>query len=75
MKKSEKIGILIVIVLSMILVGSLLSGGTSKTKKENACQNLCQPYSSGTWFFIGESIDGSNNNFSTKNECIDACLK
>ena len=76
MKKSEKIGIVIVAILAIILASVLLSArGNNKTSKQDFCAGLCQPSGTETWFLIGEPRGGNNdNNFSTKNECINDCL-
>lgn len=74
MKKSEKIGIVIVVILAIIFITVLVSGNNSKKeKKQNFCNGLC--YNSGvdTWSLMTEPKD-ENNNYSTKAECVSACL-
>lgn len=73
MKKSEKIGIVVVAILAIILVSVLLSDSKSNSKK-SSCDGLCLPSGPETWFLIGEPMGEDNNSFSTKEECIDACL-
>lgn len=74
MKKSEKIGIAIVVVLAIILVSVLLSGNKGNTKKDY-CNGLCLPSGPETWSLMGEPVgEDNNNNFPTKDECISACL-
>ena len=73
MKKSEKIGIVIVAILAIILVSVLWSGNKGNTKKDS-CDGRCVSSGPETWFLIGEPVNEDNNNFSTKDECISACL-
>ena len=73
MKKSEKIGIAVVTVLAIILISMLWSGNKGNTKKDY-CEGICLPSGPETWFLMGEPADEDNNNFSTKDECISACL-
>ena len=74
MKTSEKIGIVIVTILAIILVSTLLANNKGNTKKD-FCDKLCLQRGPENWFSIEEPMDENNgNNFSTKDECINACL-
>jgi FtsZ-interacting cell division protein ZipA len=73
MKKSEKIGIGIVTVLAIILIAILLSGDSKKEKKQNFCNGLCYNSGSEMWSMMTEPRDDYNS-YSTKNECVNACL-
>ena len=74
MKTSEKIGITVVAILAIILTSTLLSGNKDNTKKD-FCDGICLPSGPETWFLMGEPAgEENNNNFSTKDECISACL-
>jgi flagellar basal body-associated protein FliL len=70
MKKSEKVWIIILVVLLVILGISIWSGGvnkptTSSTSTKSPCQVMCHPVQ-GNWVFKGQT-------FSSREECITEC--
>ena len=76
MKTSEKIGIIVVAVLAIILISMLLINNKNKVVTgEDFCDKLCFQRGPENWFFIGISAnENSDNSFTTKDECVSACL-
>ena len=74
MKKSEKIGTAIVAVLAIILASMLLTEYKNKPNQKDACDKQCLQGSPENWFLIGAPVGEGNNNFSTKDECVNSCM-
>jgi hypothetical protein len=79
MKKSEKVGIIIVVVLAVVFAVSIFTGGgnSKKTAPKNICETMCRPMNAeqDEWGFpkIGPNANYTNTGFYTKEECISAC--
>jgi len=80
MKKGEKIGIIIVVVLAVVFAVSIFAGGGSGNKKAPAkdiCETMCRPIDAeqDEWGFpkMGPNADYNNTGFYTKEECVAAC--
>ncbi len=71
MKKSEKIGIVVVVILAIILVGILINENKNRPNPKDSCSKICISGPQ-NWLLLGASPD--RNSFPTKEECISACL-
>jgi len=73
MKKSEKIGIIIVVVLAVVFAVSIFAGGGSgknKSTVKNVCEIMCYSPDQTYWTFSGANADIY---YYTKEECVAAC--
>ena len=79
MKKSEKVGIIIVVILAVVFAVSIFAGGGNKnqTAVKNPCETMCRPMNAeqDEWSFpkMGPNADYNNTGFYTKEECVSAC--
>ena len=76
MKKPEKIGLLIVVILAVVFAVSIWQKPKNKIDEKTyakiSCQSLCHPYEQNYWIFPGA---GENNYFLTKEDCVLACIE
>lgn len=73
MKKSEKIGIVIVVILAVVFVVSIFNviiNGEKRRDLNNACDLICYLKGQDYWTFPGADADSY---YYTKEECVVAC--
>jgi len=52
----------------------LLTEYKNKPNQKDACDKQCLQGSPENWFLIGAPVGEGNNNFSTKDECVNSCM-
>jgi len=69
MTKMEKIGIIIMVILSIVLAVSIWAESKNKSdisETTDICESLCSEIENDNWVFMGEK-------FPTQESCIDEC--